>query len=203
MEDVEGRTKERKTERRKREKRGGLHSSGGFYEKKERKKRRKKRGEAGQKTSLSLSLSLWEEERGGEQPPSLGNEASPERFAKEWCTRGLHPLSRAMKKHGRRRGRGRGRRVGRFCHRIHYRLSAYQVSISSSGRSSRKFLRLLFFLPLSFFFPFLLSLLFLFFFNFFPCWNLNCRLKISRRPWMMTELRRRARHGLHWKIIRL
>lgn len=113
--------------------------------------------------SWSKDEALWEGGE-GEQPPSLGNEASPERFAKEWCTRGLHPLSRAMKKHGRRRGRGRERRVERFCHRIHYRLSAYRVSIDSIGRPPRKFLRLSFFLPLHFF----LSLSsFFFFFSFF------------------------------------
>ena len=97
-----------------------------------------------------------------------------------------------MKKHGRRRGRGRGRRVGRFCHRIHYRLSAYQVSISSSGRPSREFLRLLFFLPLSFLSSPFLSIFLLSLFNFFPWRNLNCRLKISRRPWMTTSKARFA-----------
>ena len=60
---VEERTKERKTERKKREKRGGLHSSREGSEK----RKRKKRGEAGRKTrhSLSLSLSLSLRRRGG------------------------------------------------------------------------------------------------------------------------------------------
>ena len=50
--------------------RGGLHSSSGSME---------KRGELGKRRGTLKG--------GGVQPPSLGNEASPKRFAKEWCTR--------------------------------------------------------------------------------------------------------------------